>query len=99
MFNGVLENQGDVSRKPIPNEAKVLGEPYILLYNSSIKTKPDEPNWSLNMKRAIAGILYVDINKINEMKAYSEEVIINLLEVNGRFMLIVSRKLCMVIVT
>lgn len=74
MFNGLIENQGNVMKKPISEDASALGNPFVLLYNSSIKANSDEPNWSLNIKRAIAGILFVDIHKINEMKAYSEEV-------------------------
>lgn len=61
-------------KKEIPKEAQILGEPFIMLYNSSIITGEDEPNWSLNMKRAIAGILYVDIRKINKDKVHVEEV-------------------------
>lgn len=66
LFNGDVKERGEVLTKAIPTDAEVLAEPFVFHYNNTVGLKEDEPNWSFNMKKAIASILFVDTAKMKE---------------------------------
>lgn len=57
---------------PIPEEAHHLSLPFVVHYYkngsvSSLSHQPDDPLWSLNMKRAIASIIQLDTEHLEHL--------------------------------
>lgn len=74
-FNGNVKDY-KVETTKLPSEAEILTEPFIFHHNMTISVGENEPNWSLNMKRSIASILYIDAENIdiNQRKQIIPEV-------------------------
>ncbi|GLV31871.1 crossveinless d [Carabus blaptoides fortunei] len=72
LFTGDLEDAAAAKLLPIPEGAHHLSLPFIVHYYengsaSSLSHQPDDPLWSLNMKRAIASIIQLDTEHLNDL--------------------------------
>lgn len=68
----------DVIPIEIPLEANELQEPFMIHYTSgyatSITVRDGESNWSVNIKRALASILQIDIAQLHLPVSVTQEV-------------------------